>query len=193
MRFLLLALLLPGCAASEPWRIEEAQSVDGGLLLHPSDAQPLFLRLPSGRWGTPPEATVAICALAAAVSHAGALYALKGRHDHRTGGSCAELWVTPPGIALQRLSGPETALGVVEAGGRLFVYGSRLWILDEARGRLEVVPLPWGHRVRVRIDAAGRSCAAGCGGCLGILGTLFTPAGPDPGWQTLLDAASTLR
>jgi hypothetical protein len=82
-----------------------------------------------------------------------------------------------------RLSG-EDARGMLEAGGFLFVYGDRLWVLDDDGGMREV-PLPFAVRWRRawhRASGRFRTCT---GGCLDVCGVLFTPAGPDPGWNQL--------
>ncbi len=71
----------------------------------------------------------------------------------------------------------------VEAGGFRFACDDRLWVQDD--GALREVSPPF----RVRIGGAWARASGGCGSCLGggleILGVLFTPAGPDPGWRRM--------
>ena len=75
----------------------------------------------------------------------------------------------------------------VEAGGFRFACDDRLWVQDD--GGLREVRPPF----RIRISRAWARASGGCGSCLGggleVLGVLFTPAGPDPGWHQVLDAA----
>lgn len=174
MRALLLALLCAGCSAPAALLGAAPAPAEGGLLVAPfGGGGTWLLELPAFRWRRPEGAEPPTPALRA------------GRHElRRTGNFGAELWENDPPRPLLRLE-PEagTVLGIAEAGGRLFVSGSSLWVLEA--GRMREVPLPLGLRLARR-----RGSCAGCGaGCLEILGVLFTPAGPHPGWNQVLDRA----
>lgn len=100
----------------------------------------------------------------------------------------------PPRIGILRDGAPPPvatlegarARGIAAAAGRLFVYGDALWILEPDPGILRELPLPPALRARRLASRMGSGCGACLGPVLEILGTLLTPAGPDPGLVTLV-------